>query len=137
MGGQYSLPFTTAVALCRDLDNPLLYNDEALWDPLIRDLAQRIDLQPLGPDAQPRPHAFPLQAEIVLEANGKQYTLSTRPHKGSPHNPFTWDEVCEKFRRYTAPLIPTTQASKLIAAVAALEDTPDMSALALLTTPST
>jgi hypothetical protein len=27
MGGQYSLPFTTAVALTRDLSNPLAYND--------------------------------------------------------------------------------------------------------------
>src|SRR5262249_13584243 len=30
LGGQYSLPFTTAVALTRDLTDPLAYNDEAL-----------------------------------------------------------------------------------------------------------
>ena len=27
LGGQYSLPFTTAVALTRDLSNPLVYDD--------------------------------------------------------------------------------------------------------------
>src|SRR5215467_5413355 len=36
LGVQYSLPFTTAVALTRDLADPLAYNDEALHDPLVR-----------------------------------------------------------------------------------------------------
>src|SRR5207253_3004307 len=37
LGGQYSLPFTTAVELTRDLSNPLVYNDDAVADPLVRD----------------------------------------------------------------------------------------------------
>src|SRR5262249_7766985 len=40
MGGQYSLPFTAAVALTRDMSNPLVYNDEAVKDPLVRKLAK-------------------------------------------------------------------------------------------------
>src|SRR2546427_2535448 len=36
LGGQYSLPFTTAVALTRDMANPLVYNAEAVADPWVR-----------------------------------------------------------------------------------------------------
>ncbi len=48
LGGQYSLPFTTAVALTRDMSNPLVYDEEAIRDPLVRDLARRIELEPVG-----------------------------------------------------------------------------------------
>src|SRR2546427_4399202 len=48
LGGQYSLPFTTAVALTRDMANPLVYNAEAVADPIVRDLARRIELGPLA-----------------------------------------------------------------------------------------
>ena len=130
MGGQYSLPFTTAVALTHDLANPLLYNEDALSHPLVRDLARRIELVPL----EDAPHEGPvaLLAEIQLGYAGQTYTLSTRPHKGSPLHPFTWQEVCEKFRRYTASLIRPHQATTLIHTVEVLEQIPDMAEVAPL-----
>ena len=41
MGGQYSLPFTAAVALTRDMSNPLVYDDAAVQDPLVRSSRRR------------------------------------------------------------------------------------------------
>jgi len=133
MGGQYSLPFTSAVALTRDLSNPLVYNDEAMRDPVVRDLAQRIELVPM----EDTTHAGPasLQAEILLEYAGQRYTLSTHPYKGSPHNPFTWEEVCDKFRRFTASIVSARQATALIEAVGSLEQATDMATVAQLVTP--
>jgi 2-methylcitrate dehydratase PrpD len=130
MGAQYSLPFTTAVALTRDLSNPLVYNDAAVRDPVVRDLAQRIELVTL----EDAPHDSPtsLQAEIRLEHAGQCFDLTTRPHKGAPHNPFTWEEVCDKFRRYTASLISARQATALIEALADLEQVNDMAMVAPL-----
>ncbi|HEY5864381.1 MAG TPA: hypothetical protein VI542_02340, partial [Candidatus Tectomicrobia bacterium] len=114
------------------LSNPLVYNAEAVHDPVVRDLAQRIELVCLE-DAT---HAGPasLQAEILLEYAGQCYTLTTQPHKGAPHNPFTWEEVCDKFRRFTASIIRARQATALIEAVGALEQTADMAAVAQLVT---
>lgn len=128
MGGQYSLPFTTAVALTRDLDQPLVYNEDAIQDPLVRDLARRIELLPL--ETADHGSADPFQAQLSLDCDGQSYTCSTRPHKGSPRNPFTWEEVCAKFRRVTAPLISPAQATALINAVEKLETIADMAAVA-------
>src|SRR4051794_27126074 len=44
LGAKYSTPFTTAVALWRDVSDPLNYEEEAVRDPRIRHLATRIEL---------------------------------------------------------------------------------------------
>jgi 2-methylcitrate dehydratase PrpD len=128
MGGQYSLPFTTAVALTRDLSNPLAYNDDAVRDPVVRNLAQRIELIPLEVSDRAAPGVY--LAEVLLECDGRSYTLVTKPHKGSPRNPFTWEEACEKFQRFTGPIISARQAATLIEAVGNLEQVVDMAMIA-------
>jgi 2-methylcitrate dehydratase PrpD len=124
LGGQYSLPFTTAVALTRDMSNPLAYDDEAIREPLVRDLARRIELQPVEHEGPETPHVWP--AEILIDVAGRHHTLRTRPHKGSPSNPFTWDDACEKFRRYTRSLLDSGRAETIIEAVGRLEKAGDV-----------
>jgi 2-methylcitrate dehydratase PrpD len=131
MGGQYSLPFTTAVALTRDLSNPLVYNDDAVWDPIVRDLAKQIDLIPTEVSGHAEPGVY--AAEVLLECDGRSYTLPTAPHKGSPRNPFTWDEVGEKFRRFTASIINARQATTLLDAVGHLDQVANMAEVAQAT----
>ena len=131
LGGQYSLPFTTAVALARDLADPLAYNDEAVRDPLVRDLAQRIELVPLPEDAaHETPGVWP--AEILIECGTEGHTVETKPYKGSPLNPFTWPEACEKFRRYAASMLGAPRATAIIDAVEALERASNMAAVVRL-----
>ena len=131
LGGQYSLPFTTAVALTRDLADPLAYNDEAVGDPLVRHLAQRIELVPLPEDAaHETPGVWP--AEILIECGTEGHTVETKPYKGSPLNPFTWPEACEKFRRYTASMLGAPRATAIIDAVKALERASNMADVARL-----
>jgi 2-methylcitrate dehydratase PrpD len=130
LGGQYSLPFTTAVALTRDMSDPLVYNDDAIRDPLVRDLARRIELEPLEDAPHDAPGVWP--AEVLLDCAGQHHTLRTRPYKGSPRNPFTWVEACEKFRRYTASILSAQQATTIIDAVGGLEQVADMADVARL-----
>ena len=130
LGGQYSLPFTTAVALTRDLSNPLVYDADAVADPVVRDLARRIELVPLKEEAHETPGFWP--AEILVECGGRRHTAHTRPHKGSPSNPFTWDEASEKFRRYTASVLGAPPAAAIIGAVGALGGGTDLGDLVRL-----
>src|SRR5256712_11703299 len=127
LGGQYSLPFTAAVALTRDMSNPLVYDQDAVADPLVRELAPRIQLAPLGETAPDTPGFRP--PECALERARRRPSPRDRPHKGSPANPFTWEEAEEKFRRYTASVLDARQATAVIGAVAELEHATDMSAL--------
>ncbi|HXJ84076.1 MAG TPA: MmgE/PrpD family protein [Candidatus Methylomirabilis sp.] len=130
LGGQYSLPFTTAVALTRDMSQPLLYDEAAVQDPLVRDLAGRVELDPREDAGHPPPYVWP--ADVIIEAGGRSHTLRTRPHKGAPSNPFTWAEVCEKFQRYTASIVATSRAMALIDVVGRLEQVANMAAVAEL-----
>ncbi len=119
LGGQYSLPFTTAVALTRDLSDPLVYDAGAVADPVVRDLARRIELVPEEGAAHDTPGVWP--AELLIECAGRRHTLRTRPHKGSPANPFTWEEAGEKFRRYASSVIDAGRVEAIVGAVDGLE----------------
>ena len=126
MGGQYSLPFTAAVALTRDMSNPLVYNDDAVKDPLVRGLAKNMEL--IVDEAVH--DLFP--AEVTITCGAKVYRKTTSAHKGSPHNPLTWADACEKFTRYTRTLIHEQQAKAIMDSVGDLENQSDMARIATL-----
>jgi hypothetical protein len=69
---------------------------------------------------------------VIIECGGRGHTLRTQPHKGAPSNPFTWAEVCEKFRRYTSSVLEASRASALIDAIGRLETVTDMADVAAL-----
>ena len=106
------------------MSNPLVYDADTIQDPVVRDLARRIELEPVehsGPEIQ---GAWP--AEILLDCAGQHHVLRTRPHKGSPSHPFTWDDASEKFRRYTAGVSGAAPTSAIIDAVRGLDQAKDM-----------
>lgn len=130
MGGQYSLPFTAAVALTRDMSNPLVYNDEAVRDPLVRKLAK--DMELVVDESIPESHGVVPNADLTIECAGRTYTRTTAPHKGSPANPLRWDDACEKFARYTRSFIDATRQRAIIDAVKVLDQQTDMTQVAKL-----
>ena len=125
MGAQYSLPFTVAVSIMRDLSNPLNYDTAAVNDLAIRSLAERIELLGDESDGAANP-------EVLIELDGESYTLATSPAKGSPGNPFTWADVREKFVRYTAQMLDRSHIDRIVALVAELERVADMADVAAL-----
>src|SRR5262249_7190981 len=111
--------------------NPLVYNDEAVHDPLVRDLAQRIELVPL-PEGSPHETPGVWPAEVLIECGAECHALETGPYKGSPLNPFSWPEACEKFRRYTTGVLGAPRAAAIIDAVGTLEQATDVADIAQL-----
>jgi 2-methylcitrate dehydratase PrpD len=124
MGGKYSTPFTTAVALFRDISDPLNYDEAAIRDRRIRTLAKQVEVV-TADDAGDR--ASGGDCEIALEmAHGERHLLPTRAVKGSPRNPFTFDDGIAKFRQWTRRIIPEEQSSELIESVRGLTEVKDM-----------
>jgi 2-methylcitrate dehydratase PrpD len=128
MGGQYSLPFTAAVALTRDMSNPLVYDDAAVRDPLVRKLAR--DMELVVDESIPESHGVVPPAEVTIVCGDRTFAKTTTPHKGSPANPLDWEGACEKFSRYTASFIDAAQAREIIDAVSALDTESDMTRVA-------
>jgi 2-methylcitrate dehydratase PrpD len=127
MGGQYSLPFTAAVALTRDMSNPLVYDQAAVDDPLVRSLARKMELV-----VDETLHDL-VPSEVTVVCAGTTFTKTTTAHKGSPHNPLDWDDACEKFARYTRAIIDEPKARSIMEAVAGLEQQDDVGCIARLT----
>jgi 2-methylcitrate dehydratase PrpD len=127
MGGKYSTPFTTAVALFRDISDPLNYDDEAIRDSDIRHLAKQVKLVTTD-DAGDRMHGG--NCEITLETlDEKRYVLPSRSVKGSQDHPFTFEDSVAKFRQWTRRIISEEQSSELIEGVRRLPEVKDMATL--------
>jgi 2-methylcitrate dehydratase PrpD len=120
MGAQYSLPFTAAVALARDLSSPLAYDQTVLNDATVRGLVERIAIEPATP------------VRVRLDLEGGSFDLPMRPAKGSAANPYTWSEMYDKFCRYAGAVIEERRLAEIAAAVECLDDLPDVAALAAL-----
>ncbi len=125
LGAQYSLPFSVAVALCRDVTNPLVYNEETLWDPQVRGLAQSVELSThdrFGEAGGP-------SAEIEVTSAGDTDTFTVTGWKGHPSDPYSYDEMADKFRRYAGPFLPEASIEHVIQKVRRLEEVTDIAEL--------
>jgi len=127
MGGKYSTPFATSVALFRDLMDPLNFDEAAVKDPKIRELAKNTELI-VANDVGDRAHGG--NCEITLEMNdGQKFVLPTKAPKGSGRDPYTFDECEEKFRRWTKRVIGEKQQTEIVNYIRGLVDVKDMAAV--------
>jgi 2-methylcitrate dehydratase PrpD len=129
LGAQYSLPFSMAVALCRDIADPKVYSEDNLWDAQVRRLAKSVvmdaDRERFGKPGGPA-------AEVSLTIAGTAHTFTVADWKGAPTNPYTYQEIVEKFRRYAAPYLPSEPMDAIIHEVSRLEDVRDVAELVRL-----
>ncbi|MFC1987532.1 hypothetical protein ACFLVH_03195, partial [Chloroflexota bacterium] len=115
LGWQYSIPFNVAVAFSRDMSNPLIYNEETLWDPVVRELSKKVEAREGD------------TAEVVIEVAGERHII-----KGSLPLPLNFDGTCEKFQRYIHTMVEKTRGDKMQELVRDLDQLSDMAQLARL-----
>ena len=130
MGAQYSLPWSVAFALCHDVSEPETWLALDLADLTVRRLAELIELQSdvkglEGKSGEP-------VAEISVTADGTTHTFTVTDWKGAPTNPYTFDEMAQKFRGYAAPLLPAGTIDEIVERVADLERQSDVGVLTRL-----
>src|SRR5262245_21095609 len=120
---KFSLPYTVACMLVRghvDLDD---FTPEAIADPAVLELAQRVECIP-DPQAN-YPHTFPGRMRMTLR-DGRVLERDEPLNRGSAERPLSDDEVGAKFRRNAARALPAEQVEALAAAVYGIDRAPNL-----------
>ncbi len=120
MGAQYSLAFSTATAICRDLDQPVQYDESTLTDSAIKRISEMITLEEVPTD----------QAAVVITIGVKEHELPATTFAGAADNPASFDVVANKFRRFTQHALNEQEQDEMIEMVSHLESLANMTQLA-------
>jgi 2-methylcitrate dehydratase PrpD len=94
MLGQYSVPFSLAVAAWRDPEDPAAFAANCVHDSAVLDLAARIELE--TGDAP----GWGAHLSVALR-DGRKLTGRSDTFRGCPETPMSIDDVAAKFRKLT------------------------------------
>jgi 2-methylcitrate dehydratase PrpD len=120
MLGQYSVPFSLAVAAWCDPTDPTAFAEDCVHDPAILDLAARIRIVP--GDA-----GWGAGLMIAL-CDRRRISGTIASFRGCPETPMSLDDIAAKFRRLTRH---RPGADALVAALLDIENVRDIRALEL------
>jgi 2-methylcitrate dehydratase PrpD len=120
MLAQYSVPFSLAVAACRDPADPTSFADDCILDAGILDLAARIKIVP-GESGWGAGLAIALR-------DGRRLTGSIKSFRGCPETPMSLDDIAAKFRRLSRG---KPGMDRLLEALLDIENVADVAALEL------
>ncbi len=118
---QLSVPYVIAVALRRDLSDPLQFDESTLSDPDIQRLAAAITWS--GADL-PGEHA-----ELEITTPTGTHRVFAGDFRGSATQPADRADIVDKFRRFSRHLLDTDRQDRIIAAVDELDALDDVSEL--------
>lgn len=128
MAAQYSLPYTTAVAVLGDAANPDSFMEAAMMRDDVLALADKVTAR-IDPKLQalyPRKYAAQVRFHMTDGTVIEDTVLDSR---GTPAVPISRSDVEAKFRTLTSGLASTVRQQQIIAAVTSLGEAPDLSEL--------
>ena len=110
---QYSIPFTVGAALAYGQVGPAEMCEEKLRDERILAFARKVHLY-LDSDIQKRFPSLTLARVEVTLTDGSRLAADPAPMQGDYQNPFTDEEMDERFQRYARTLIDEEDISDII-----------------------
>ncbi|MGQ0524275.1 MAG: MmgE/PrpD family protein [Betaproteobacteria bacterium] len=122
---QYSVPFSTALALYLDPTEPRVFSEQSLNDPRIRALAKTAEVNPLAGSSGYLSSTCRLTLHL---RNGKEVTAEGHDFKGTPTMPLSRTELRDKFLKLTAHRDPA-KADRLFSQLAEAERLADFGTL--------
>jgi 2-methylcitrate dehydratase PrpD len=121
---QYSVPFSTALALFFDPTDPWIFCDKNVQDPRVRVLSKGAALSRMVGSSEVGMHT---RVTLKLK-NGQTVSAEGDNFKGTPTMPLTRGELLEKFLKLTAHRA-RPKAERLFSQLADAENVKDISAL--------
>lgn len=117
---QFSLPYTIAVALCKNQTGPEQFKEEALGDLEVLNVADKITWE-LDPEAEKvYPESYPAKLVAILN-DGTQKIAHIDYPKGDPENPVSLEEIIHKFNMLTDDFLIDATRDKLIDLITRLD----------------
>ena len=116
MSAQYSLPFTAAIALYRDLRDPRAFDEASLLDADIRSACHKVRTEFDREIDVGYPNQFSARVMLTLRGGQKETETVWNP-RGSPDRPFTADEMKNRFRQLTTTTLTHHLQDAVITAV--------------------
>ena len=129
---QFSVPYALAVAAVYGRASLEEYTDEVIARDDVREVMARVEsVHDPALDA-----VYPRQWPSWVEVNttdGRSFRSDVQYPLGEPENPLSWEQLEDKFRQITSPVISSSKQDEIIAAVHSLEQMDDVRDLAWLT----
>ena len=107
VSAQYSVPFSVALALARDLRNPLEINDSALTDPDVLAVAKKITFQKVTDDPKQ------LGATVTLTLAGRKVEIVANTYPGFPGAKGFEDAASHRFDQVLTALHKTQHSARI------------------------
>ena len=129
---QFSMPFGAAVAILNGRATLDEYTEESLTDPLVKELMDKVSCVQDPALEVNYPSRWPAWGEVTT-GDGRTLRAEIEFPKGDPENALSWQELKDKFRNLTGPVITADRQEAIIASVDSLDSLEDVRALAALT----
>jgi 2-methylcitrate dehydratase PrpD len=125
LGAQFSVQYTLALSLLKEIPGIDSYDDENLWNPDIRSYASRVEVfeDPTCTAEYPENWGSIVEIETV---DGRRFSNRVRFPTGNPENPMTADEIRSKFMRNVKGKISNRQAKAVYDKIGSLESVADI-----------
>lgn len=134
LAGKFSIPFAVATSIVHGDTGISSFNEQAVNDPNIRALAQRVEVVEAPELTAMMPARRPSRVRITLK-DGRELDAESFVNKGDLEDPYTAEELQEKYYGLTDPVWGHETAEKVHAKVMALEDVGDINEMTALMAP--
>lgn len=128
LAAKFSLPFALATTLMRGAATVDAFRDGARTDAAILALAGKVEVREDPALTAQLPGLRPARVAVTL-ADGRRLIAEVLTNRGDTEDPYTPDEVREKFRELAGPVWPAERLVAIAAAVEGLDAAADLSAL--------
>jgi len=125
MAARLSVPYCIAVCAAKRKGSLDAFHEDTINDPTVQEMLKKVEIVADPELTKLYPEKFPSQIEIITR-DGRVFKGEMYYAKGSPKNPFTDEEVNEKFRTLAEPILGSAKVREIIAMAANLEDVKDI-----------
>jgi 2-methylcitrate dehydratase PrpD len=131
MAARLSVPYCIAVCAAKRNGGLDAFHPKTIFDPIVQEMLKKVEIVADPELHKLYPEKFPSNIEIYTK-DGKVFKGEMYYAKGSAKNPFSDEEVNDKFRGLAVPVIGKERTEKVIKMIENLESVNDISELAAL-----